>query len=138
MGVLAEMIRNLLAIRYRQISRLVFRHRADVPPSARWHSRGEAPIPPSIGPSRRKACGGDPYPSHDLTQPAARHKSYPKRLRKILRFWPGGMTEPRDRLRLDLPDALARDAQLVAHLFQRAGFAACQTIAQLQDVHFTR
>src|SRR3954463_6398790 len=45
----------------------------------------------------------------------------------------GRVTELRERLGLDLPDALARHAELLAHLFERADLAVIETEPQSHD-----
>src|SRR5205823_5904830 len=51
---------------------------------------------------------------------------------KLLR--PGRMPELRQRLRFDLPDPLAGDAEFPAHLFQRPGMAVQQSEPELNDL----
>ena len=49
-----------------------------------------------------------------------------------------GVTELAQRLGFDLADALARDVELLADLFERAGTAVLDAEAQLQDLPLTR
>ena len=49
-----------------------------------------------------------------------------------------GVTELAQRLGFDLADALARDVELLANLFERAGTAVLDAEAQLQDFLLTR
>src|SRR5690349_3702920 len=46
----------------------------------------------------------------------------------------GGMAELAQRFGLDLPDALARDVELLAHLFERAVATVDEPEAQLEHV----
>src|SRR5579884_2761674 len=48
------------------------------------------------------------------------------------------MTQLLERLRLDLPDALARHAEVLADLFQRVGIAVVEPEPHLKDVALAR
>src|SRR5207302_10380654 len=97
-----------------------------VPGSGRWggaRATGPGKIEGKLGPRFPNCGGGLPEVLFDeVLEPLA----------------PAGMAELAGRLRLDLADAFAGDAELLAHLFQGARAAVVEPEAQLEDLPLAR
>src|SRR5436190_23319343 len=76
--------------------------------------------------------GGPPLPGGVLRVP---HAALEKRAQPMA---PAGMPQLAQRLRFDLPDALARDREVLADFLQRVLAAVFQAEAHLDDLLLTR